>query len=40
MEKDFSNKEHMERVRDYFLIGCWTGCRFENWDLINSQLNT
>jgi len=36
-KKDFSKKEHLERVRDYFLIGCWTGCRFEDWDLINSQ---
>ncbi len=34
---DFSEAEHLERVRDYFLIGCWTGCRFEDWDSINSK---
>ena len=34
---DFSGDKPLERVRDYFLIGCWTGCRFEDWDLINSQ---
>lgn len=34
---DFSGNKPLERVRDYFLIGCWTGCRFEDWDSINAQ---
>jgi integrase len=33
--QDFSEKVHLEKVRDYFLIGCWTGCRFQDWELIN-----
>ncbi|MBN2165476.1 MAG: tyrosine-type recombinase/integrase [Marinilabiliaceae bacterium] len=27
---DLSNKPYLERVRDMFLIGCWTGCRFSD----------
>jgi integrase len=29
-EKDFSNRPGLERVRDLFLVGCWTGCRFSD----------
>ncbi len=36
-KKEFPQKPNLERVRDYFLIGCWTGCRFQDWDLINSK---
>lgn len=25
---DFSKKPYLDRVRDVFLVGCWTGCRF------------
>jgi site-specific recombinase XerD len=27
---DFSNKPYLERVRDLFIVGCWTGLRFSD----------
>jgi len=32
--KDFSDKPHLERVRDLFLIGAYTGCRFGDFTII------
>jgi hypothetical protein len=32
--KDFSKNPGMDRVRDLFLIGCWTGCRFSDIEQI------
>jgi len=29
-EHDFSENPALDRVRDLFLIGCWTGCRFSD----------
>jgi len=29
-EHDFSKDPALERVRDLFLVGCWTGCRFSD----------
>jgi len=29
-EHDFSENPAFERVRDLFLVGCWTGCRFSD----------
>lgn len=29
-EKDFKDRPGLERVRDLFLVGCWTGCRFSD----------
>lgn len=31
---DFSNNPKLERVRDLFLVGCWTGCRFSDLNQI------
>lgn len=35
-ELDLSKKPHLERVRDLFIVGCWTGLRFS--DFTNIQL--
>jgi integrase len=32
-EHDFSENERLEKVRDLFIVGCWTGLRFG--DLVN-----
>lgn len=29
-EKDFSRNPALEHIRDLFLVGCWTGCRFSD----------
>ena len=29
-ELDLKDRPHLDRVRDLFLIGCWTGCRFSD----------
>ena len=34
---DFSNNIRLEKIRDLFLIGCWTGCRFSDLVSVNSQ---
>lgn len=34
-EFDLSNNDKLERVRDLFLVGCWTGCRFGDYKQIN-----
>ncbi len=32
---DLSKKPHLDRVRDMFLIGCWTGCRFSDLQKVS-----
>lgn len=34
---DLSNNSRLEKVRDLFLVGCWTGLRFTNFTNIRSQ---
>jgi integrase len=34
---DLAGNKRLETVRDLFLIGCWTGCRFGDIHKINSQ---
>jgi integrase len=34
-ELDLSELPHLDRVRDIFLIGCWTGCRFSDLSKVN-----
>jgi len=36
-EYDLSNNQRLETVRDLFLIGCWTGCRYSDYKQINYQ---
>jgi len=36
-EKDFSDNPFFDRVRDLFLIGCWTGCRFSDLSQITPE---
>ncbi len=31
-------KGEKDRVRDYFLIGCYTGLRYSDWDQLNSSI--
>jgi integrase len=33
-DTDLSNKPHLERVRDWFLLLAWTGCRFSDLEKI------
>lgn len=34
---DLTNKPHLDRVRDLFLIGCWTGVRFSDLKQIRQE---
>lgn len=34
---DLSKNKRLERVRDLFLIGCWTGLRFSDWNKVKSE---
>ena len=36
-ELDLSNKPRLDRVRDLFLIGCWTGLRFSDWHKVRPE---
>jgi integrase len=36
-EKDLSDQSALDRVRDLFLIGCWTGCRFSDISQITTE---
>jgi site-specific recombinase XerD len=36
-EFDFSDKPSLERVRDLFIVGCWTGVRFSDFHKITSD---
>lgn len=33
-DKDLSHTPHLDRVRDWFLLLCWTGCRFSDLEKI------
>ncbi len=35
-EKEFTNKKY-EKVKDLFIVGCWTGLRFSDWNKINKE---
>jgi integrase len=34
---DLSNNKRLEQVRDWFLIGCWTGLRFSDWKNLTPE---
>lgn len=34
---DYSNKKHLERVRDLFIIGCFTGLRFSDFAQLKKE---
>lgn len=36
-EKDLSNSPSLERVRDLFVVGCWTGLRFSDFTAIKPE---
>lgn len=36
-EKDFSKTPHLERVKDLFIVGCWTGLRFSDFTDIKPE---
>lgn len=36
-EKDLSETPHLERVRDLFVVGCWTGLRFSDFTSIKPE---
>ncbi len=36
-EYDFTNKPKLERVRDLFIVGCWTGLRFSDLQQITTD---
>lgn len=37
LNHNFSNQEHLEKVRDLFLIGCYTGLRFSDFTQIKEE---
>lgn len=39
-DKDFSDRPGLERVRDLFLVGCWTGCRFSDISQVTPENTT
>ena len=36
-ELDLSENPRLDRVRDLFMIGCWTGLRYSDWDKVKPQ---
>ena len=36
-QEDFSKNPHLERVRDLFVVGCWTGLRFSDFSDIKPE---
>ena len=36
-ELDLSDKPHLDRVRDLFIIGAWTGLRFSDWHKVTQK---
>tara|TARA_R110002050_G_scaffold187306_1_gene321747 strand:- start:22815 stop:24023 length:1209 start_codon:yes stop_codon:yes gene_type:complete len=34
---DLSSNRKLDKVRDIFLVGCWTGCRFSDLDKVKSE---
>jgi len=37
MELDLTSTPHLERVRDLFIVGCWTGLRFSDFTAIRPE---
>jgi integrase len=37
LKKDFSKNTRLERARDLFLVGCWTGLRFSDFTNIKAK---
>jgi len=36
-ELDLSNDLRLDKIRDLFLIGCWTGLRFSDWNKVTNE---
>ena len=36
-ELDLANNRRFERIRDLFIIGCWTGLRYSDWSQVNKH---
>ena len=36
-ELDLTNNPRLDRVRDLFLVGAWTGLRFSDWDQVKHE---
>jgi len=36
-ELDLTKNKRLERVRDLFIVGCWTGLRYGDWHKVNSK---
>ena len=36
-KKDLTDKPHLERVRDLFVIGCYTGLRFSDFSILKKE---
>lgn len=34
---DFSGNPHLDRIRDWFLLLCWTGCRYSDLDKLSKE---
>jgi integrase len=34
---DLSNRIGLDRVRDLFIVGCWTGLRYSDWGKVRSE---
>ena len=34
---DLSDNDRLEKVRDLFIIGCWTGLRYSDWDKVKPE---
>ena len=34
---DFSGSQRLDRIRDLFLVGCWTGCRYSDFSAISPE---
>ncbi len=34
---DLADKPRMDRIRDLFLVGCWTGLRFSDWNKVRPE---
>jgi integrase len=36
-ETDFSGQPKYERIRDLFIVGCWTGLRYSDWSQVQER---
>ena len=34
---DFSGNPHLDKIRDWFLLLCWTGCRYSDLDKLSKE---